>query len=122
MTQRELYQIADYCVRKGLRNTKTGKWIIPFKEIKEKFGSVYSGTKEQNEELCREMMTHDEVNELIMTEDCIEMTYHMQYCPECQQGGLAGAVSLLSVMGCNIYDEHETEEQLEESNDQVISM
>ena len=122
MTQRELYLIAEYCVRKGLQNTKAGKWSIPFKEIKEKFGSAYSGNKEQNEELYREMMTREEVNELIMTEDCIEMTYHMQYCPECQQGGLAGAASLLSVMGCNIYDEHDTEEQLEESNGQVMSM
>ncbi len=47
-------------------------------------------------------MTREEINELIMTEDCIEMAYHLRFCPECQQGGIAGAASLLSVLGCNI--------------------
>ena len=40
------------------------------------------------------------------TEDCIEMTYHMEYCENCQQGGLEGAMNLFSLMGCNLYDVH----------------
>ena len=42
-----------------------------------------------------------------MTEDAIEMTYHLEHCPNCQQGGIAGALNLVSLMGCNIYDEHD---------------
>ena len=38
-------------------------------------------------------------------EDCIEMTCHLQYCHNCQ----TDPVSLLSVLGCNIYDEHDHE-------------
>lgn len=30
----------------------------------------------------------------------------MEYCPNCQRGGLAGAMNLLSLMGCNLYDLH----------------
>ena len=108
MKHHELNPIADYCVKQGIKNTKTGKWSIPLEELKERFKSTYSGNQEQNEELCRELMSREEINELIMTEDCIEMAYHMEYCPECQQGGIAGAVSVLSVMGCNVSDEHET--------------
>lgn len=105
----ELYPIAEYCVRQGIKNTKTGRWSIPLKEIKTKFKDKFSGSEDQNKELYRELMSREEINELIMTEDCIEMTYHMRFCPECQQGGLAGAVSLLSVLGCNISDEHDSE-------------
>lgn len=110
MTKHELYPIAEYCVRQGLKNTKDGLWSVPIQEIKKVFGLTYNGSKEQNEELYRELMSREEINELIMTEDCIEMTYHMEYCPECQQGGLAGAVSLLSVLGCNMSDEHDMKE------------
>lgn len=42
----------------------------------------------------------------IMTEDCIEMTYHMEYCQNCQQGGIEGAMSLFALMECNLYDVH----------------
>ena len=66
-----------------------------------------------------------EINELIMTEDCIEMTCHLQYCHNCQ----GNPVSLLSVLGCNIYDEHETEhhhkpanESSDEDETQALSM
>ena len=41
-----------------------------------------------------------------MTEDCIEMTYHMEYCQSCQDGGIGGTLNLLSLMGCNLYDVH----------------
>ena len=56
-----------------------------------------------------EQQKEEEINELIMTEDNIEMTAHMAHCPECRQGGLKGAMELVSLMGCNIYDEHEEE-------------
>ena len=37
-----------------------------------------------------------------MTEDCIEMTYHMEYCENCQDDPAA----LLSVLGCNLTEDH----------------
>lgn len=109
MTKHELYRIAEYCIRNGLKNTKDGLWNVSLKELKEVFGATYTGTEKQNEEIYRELMTREEINELIMTEDCIEMAYHLRFCPECQQGGIAGAASLLSVLGCNISDDHENE-------------
>ena len=41
------------------------------------------------------------------------MTCHLQYCHNCQ----TDPVSLLSVLGCNIYDEHETEHHHEPANE-----
>lgn len=60
-----------------------------------------------------------EINELIMTEDNIEMTAHLENCPECQQGGLKGAMELVSLMGCNIYDEHEEESEEFEDEENI---
>ena len=48
-----------------------------------------------------------------MNEDCIEMTCHLRYCPQCQGDPL----SLLSVLGCNFYDDHETEHHHEPANE-----
>ena len=54
----------------------------------------------------RRTITGEEINELIMTEDNIEISYHLEYCPACNQGGASGMGSVFSLLGCNIYDDH----------------
>ena len=44
------------------------------------------------------------------------MTYHMEHCPLCRQGGIEGAAALVSVLGCNITDEHEEEPEYKPMN------
>lgn len=61
----------------------------------------------------KELRQREEINELIMTEDAIEMTCHLRYCPQCQGDPL----SLLSVLGCNFYDDLETEHHHEPANE-----
>lgn len=80
-------------------------WTISYDELYYHFGAEVSDTNESGRLLEEELRQREEINELIMTEDCIEMTCHLQYCHNCQ----GNPVSLLSVLGCNIYDEHETE-------------
>ena len=46
-------------------------------------------------ELTEEQQKEKEINELIMTEDNIEMTAHLEHCPECQQGGVNGVLKIL---------------------------
>ncbi|WP_407385952.1 hypothetical protein [Ruminococcus sp.] len=75
--------------------------------------------KNKEPKLTEEQQKEQEINELIMTEDNIEMTAHMAHCPECQQGGLKGAMELVSLMGCNIYDEHEDETEEFENEEKV---
>lgn len=42
-----------------------------------------------------------------MTEDCIEMTYHMEYCQQCQERRpYRSNESVLSYTGCNLCDVH----------------
>ena len=63
-----------------------------------------------------ELQRRAEVAELIMTEDCIEIAYHLEYCENCQEGGIEGTTDLMSLVGCNIYDEHEKSSEDEVPN------
>lgn len=105
--ENHIHRLADYCVREGVDNTEDGKWSVSYDELYYHFDSTTITSRNgMGRLLCEELQQKEEINELIMTEDCIEMTYHMEYCPNCRQGGIEGAMSLFALMGCNLYDVH----------------
>lgn len=93
---------------------------ISYDELYYHFGAGISDTNQNGKLLEEELRQREEINELIMTEDCIELTCHLEYCEQCGDDPL----SLLSVVGCNIYDEHEREsaERPSEETPQTFSM
>lgn len=101
-------QLADYCVSEGTQHSENGQWANSYEELYHHFGANISDTNGNGKLLREELQRRDEVNELIMTEDCIEISYHLEYCENCQQGGIEGTADLLSLVGCNLYDEHES--------------
>lgn len=109
MDKEKLKQLARYCVNEGIDNTEDGKWSISYEELYYHFGVDVTDVNQNGKLLAEELKKQDEIKELIMTEDVIEITYHLEYCPQCQQEGIEGAMELISLMGCNIYDEHEEE-------------
>ncbi len=105
--ENHIRRLADYCVREGTDHTEDGKWSVSYDELYYHFDSTAITSRNGMGRLLREeLQQREEINELIMTEDCIEMTYHMEYCENCQEGGIKGAMSLFSLMGCNLYDVH----------------
>ena len=107
MKNEDLKRIARYCVTSGTQNTTDGKWSVSYDELSHHFG-VDKTDINGNAQLLTDMLNQqEEINDLMMTEDCVEMTYHMEHCPLCHQGGIEGALALSSVLGCNITDEHE---------------
>lgn len=119
--ERHIRQLADYCVQEGTDNTENGKWSITYEELYYHFDHTTVSSRNGIGALLRqELQQREEINELIMTEDCIEMTCHLEYCERCGNDPL----SLLSVVGCNIYDEHEHEsaEHSDEEVPQTFSM
>ena len=107
LIQSDIKQLADYCIREGTENSENGKWAVTYEELSYHFDQAAISNENGFGKLLREeLQQRKEINDLIMTEDCIEMTYHMEYCQQCQEGGLAGAMSLLSLMGCNLCDVH----------------
>lgn len=107
IVKNDIRRLADYCVREGTANSEDGSWAVTYEELSYHFDeAAVSNQNGFGKLLKEELQQREEINELIMTEDCIEMTYHMEYCENCQQGGLTGAMSLFSLMGCNLYDVH----------------
>lgn len=125
MDKNKLKKLADYAVREGTEHTTDGRWSVSYDELHYHFGEEITDANENGKLLEEELRQREEINALIMTEDAIEMTYHLEHCPNCQQGGIAGALNLVSLMGCNIYDEHDDEpaaELMEKEQPQMLSM
>ena len=125
MNKNKLKKLADYAVQEGTEHTTDGRWSVSYDELYYRFGEAVTDTNGNGKLLEEEIRQREEINALIMTEDAIEMTYHLEHCPNCQQGGIAGALNLVSLMGCNIYDEHDDEpaaELREKEQPQMLSM
>ncbi len=101
-------QLADYVVSEGTEHTEDGRWANSYDELYYHFKASITDTNGNGKLLREELLRRDEVNELIMTEDCIEINYHLAYCQNCGEGGISGTLDLLSLMGCNLYDVHFT--------------
>ena len=113
MNKNKLKRLADYAVREGTEHTTDGRWSVSYDELYYHFGEGITDANENGKLLEEELRQREEINELIMTEDAIEMTCHLRYCPQCQ----GDPVSLFSILGCNLYDDHETEHNHEPANE-----
>ena len=58
------------------------------------------------EMLLAKLKAHEEIDTIIATEDEFEIQYHLEHCPQCREGGIGGAMSLMSLMGCNLINIH----------------
>lgn len=108
-----LKKLTNYCVNEGTEHTEDGNWAISYNELYYHFGVDVNDTNGNGKALAEALKKRDEIAELIMTEDCIEINFHLQYCENCQNGNPA---SVLSLIGCNIYDEHLDHEEHAEQN------
>lgn len=44
MTKDKLKSIADWCIKEGTANTRTGKWEITFDELEYRYGKGFHST------------------------------------------------------------------------------
>ena len=113
MDKNKIKRLADYAVRQCCDNSENCYWSVSYDELRHRFGAEVTDSNENGKLLEKELRQREEINELIITEDAIEMTCHLRCCPQCQGDPL----SLLSVLGCNFYDDHETEHHYEPANE-----
>ncbi len=109
----KIKQLADYAINECCDNSENCYWSITYDELYYHFGADVTDSNENGKLLEKELRQRKEINELLMTYDRIEMTCHLRYCPQCQ----GDPVSLFSVLGCNLYDDHETEHNREPANE-----
>ena len=97
MDKSKIKLLADYAVRQCCDNSDNCYWSVSYDELYHHFGVEITDSNESAKQLEKELRQREEINELIMTEDAIEMTCHLRYCPQCQGDPL----SLFSALGCN---------------------
>ena len=107
MDKNKIRQLADYAINECCDHSEDCYWTISYDELYYHFGAEVTDTNENGRLLEEELRQREE------------------YCHNCQ----TDPVSLFSVLGCNIYDEHETEHHHEPANEssdedetQVLSM
>jgi hypothetical protein len=103
---KQIQKLADYCISEGIQNTGDGLWSISYDELHEHFDASVTDTNSTGQLLREELQQRKEVADCIMTEDSIEIAYHLEHCPNCYQGGITGAMNLFSLIGCNLEDIH----------------
>ena len=75
MDKKKLKQLADYAVREGLEHSEDGQWAVSYEELFYHFGVDVSDSNDIGKLLKEELRQREEIHELVMTEDCIEMTH-----------------------------------------------
>lgn len=102
----QIKQLANYIISEGTEHTEDGKWLNSYDELYYHFGAVVNDTNGTGQLLREELAEREEVSECILCEDCVEISYHLEHCPQCSGGGVGGMMSLFSLMGCNLEDVH----------------
>ena len=102
IVRNHIRQLADYIVSEGTEHTEDGKWSNTYDELYYHFGASITDTNGSGRLLLEELQQREETAEVIMTEDCIEIAYHLRYCQNCGDEPL----DVVSLIGCNIQDEH----------------
>ncbi len=100
----EINRLADYCVTEGCGNTSDGLWAISFDELWEHFDMQATRQNGIASMLVDELNNREEVAEAKLEEDEIELTYHLQYCPNCNPNINVQGFSLLSLLECSVED------------------
>ena len=75
LVRNHIRQLADYVVSEGTEHTEDGRWANTYDELYYHFGANITDANGNGKLLREELQRRDEVNELIMTEDCIEINY-----------------------------------------------
>ena len=70
MDKNKIRQLADYAVRECCDNSDNCYWTVSYDELYYHFGAEVSDTNENGRLLEEELRQREEINELIMTEDC----------------------------------------------------
>ncbi len=86
-------EIADKALLDAAANSEDGSWVIMLDDIKEHFDHTITIDSGILPKLADELRERDEVEEVIVSEDCIQMYFVMQMNPD------ATPAELLSVIG-----------------------
>ena len=77
----EIARIADYCVTEGTGNTSDGVWAISFDEIYHHYDIDITKNSELAGLLTEELESREEIDSVVVTEDGLELSCGLAFCP-----------------------------------------
>lgn len=100
-----LEELANSIVKGRFGQTDKGVWIIGFDDIKEHFDVTVTANNGIGSLLLDELESRDEINEIVATEDCIQITSYLDQVSE-DETPQEKIMTVFSLMGCGLEDVH----------------
>ena len=75
-----LDRAADYIIRQGIENTYSGSWCVYFPDLKEHLGLTIQEGSDFEKFLLDALFRRQEVADGEIIRDCIDISYHPEYC------------------------------------------
>ena len=110
----EIARIADYCVTEGTGNTSDGVWAVSFDEIYHHYDIDITKNSELAGLLSEELESREEIDAVVVTEDGLELTCGLTFCPQVEEPEF----SLRSLLGFGLKDVT----FIEKGSDRAISL
>lgn len=80
---RQILLLADEIIKDGTQNTSNGSWAIYFDEIEDRYSVHVTPNNGIGTLLLRDLSSSDEIAEIEPMEDGFDITYYLDYCPNC---------------------------------------
>ena len=100
-----LEKLANNIIKGRFGQTDKGVWIIGLDDIKEHFDVTVTPNNGIGSLLLVELESRDEINEIVATEDCIQITSYLDQVPE-DETPKEKIMTVFSLMGCGLEDVH----------------
>ena len=101
----EIRELADNIIKGRFGQTDKGVWIIGFDDIKEHFDVTVTSDNGIGSLLLEELESRDEINEIVATEDCMQITSYLDHVPA-DESAQEKFMTVFSLMGCGLEDVH----------------
>lgn len=88
---RELAAAVDFIIADGTNQTSEGNWVLSFAELEEKTSLCVTEKTFLQEMLGDMLCSRPEVADLTIGDDCFDVVYYLDFCPNCLKGQAAEA-------------------------------
>lgn len=89
---RQVRKAVEFIVQDGVVNTTSGNWILDFDELEKKSGLCVEGKPFFQQLIGNMLCERQEVADLSIEENGFDVTYYLDFCPNCQQESEAETV------------------------------
>lgn len=121
MLKKQIKEIVDEIIEGRFGELDKGNWYIGFDDIKEHFDLTVTKENGIGELIIEELESREEVDEIIATEDAIEITEYLNEVPESATRE-ERLMTLFSLIGCNLEDVHLVDDDVEHELATIVEL